>query len=54
MPTKPALCVPDSWSVMAFLEGEPASEQVTELVVEAHEHSIPMNRDSTGVILQAD
>ncbi|MCX6026470.1 MAG: type II toxin-antitoxin system VapC family toxin [Chloroflexi bacterium] len=42
MPARPASFILDSWSVMAFLEGEPASQQVTELLVDAHEKNIPV------------
>jgi ribonuclease VapC len=42
MPVKPKAYVLDSWSVMAFLEDEPAGEAVGNLLADAHEHGIPL------------
>jgi len=32
----------DSWSIMAFLEDEPASERVESIITEAHDAGIPL------------
>ena len=32
----------DSWSIMAYLEDEPAAEKVEEIIAEAHEEGIPL------------
>lgn len=32
----------DTWSIMAFLEDEPASERVEAIITEAHEAGIPL------------
>lgn len=32
----------DSWSIMAFLEGESAGERVEEVIANAHDNSIPL------------
>jgi predicted nucleic acid-binding protein len=37
MARKPKTLVFDSWSVMAYFEGEPAGEQVANLIANAHE-----------------
>jgi predicted nucleic acid-binding protein len=42
MSAKPRAYVLDSWSVMAFLEDEPAGETVGNLLADAHENSIPL------------
>ena len=39
----------DSWSVMAYLEDEPAGQQVDELLVEAHENDIPIQMTVVNV-----
>lgn len=38
----PKALVLDTWSVMAYLEDEPAGEQVEDTMVEAHENKIPL------------
>ena len=42
MPSKPRAYVLDSWSVMAFLEDEPAGEAVGNIIADAHDHGIPL------------
>jgi ribonuclease VapC len=42
MPHKPKSIVFDSWSILAYLEDEPAAQQVAELIADAHENSTPM------------
>ncbi len=44
MPRRPKTLVFDSWSVMAYFEGEPAGEQVAILIGDAHENE-------TGLIM---
>ena len=39
---KPKAFVLDSWSVIAYLEDEPAGQQVAELIADAHENGIPL------------
>jgi len=40
--SKAKAIVLDTWSVMAFLEDEPASERVEAIITEAHEAGIPL------------
>jgi predicted nucleic acid-binding protein len=42
MSLKPKAFVLDSWSVMAFLEDEPAGETVGNIIADAHDHGIPL------------
>ena len=42
MASKPKAYVLDSWSVMAFLEDEPAGEMVGNIIGDAHEQGIPL------------
>jgi len=42
MPLKHKAYVLDSWSIMAFLEDEPAGEAVADIIANAHEYSIPL------------
>lgn len=42
MPRKAKAIVLDSWAVMAYLEDEPAGEQVADLVANAHEEHVPL------------
>jgi predicted nucleic acid-binding protein len=42
MPHKPKTLVLDSWSVIAYLEDEPAGQQVADLIAGAHEEGIPI------------
>ncbi|HSQ20022.1 MAG TPA: PIN domain-containing protein [Blastocatellia bacterium] len=42
MAKKPKAIVLDSWAVIAYLEGEPASEKVADIVADAHEQDIPL------------
>jgi len=39
---KPKAIVLDAWSVMAYLEDEPAGERVESLIADAHEGDIPL------------
>ncbi len=39
---KPRSIVLDSWAIMAYLEGEPASERVAEIIADSHENGIPI------------
>jgi len=42
MPRKPKAFVLDSWAIMAYWEGEPAAEQVADIIANAHEEDIPL------------
>ena len=42
MARKPKAIVLDSWSVIAYLEDEPAGQRVADLIAEAHEDGIPI------------
>lgn|SRR5574341_875329 len=42
MPLKSKAIVLDSWSIIAYLEDEPSGQEVEELLVNAHEHGIPL------------
>ena len=42
MARKPRSIVLDSWSIMAYLEDEPAGEKVEKLLASAHEDGIPL------------
>ncbi len=42
MPRKPKALVLDSWSVLAYLEDEPAGQQVADIIANAHEDGIPL------------
>jgi predicted nucleic acid-binding protein len=49
MPAKPKAYVLDSWSVMAFLEDEPAGETVGNIIADAHEHGIPLMMTTVNI-----
>ncbi len=42
MARKPKALVLDSWAVIAYLEDEPAGQQVADLIASAHEEAIPV------------
>jgi ribonuclease VapC len=42
MPRKTSPIVLDAWSVIAYLEGEPAGERVAETIADAHENGRPL------------
>ena len=42
MPRKPKALVLDSWSVLAYLEDEPAGQQVADIIANAHENGTPL------------
>jgi predicted nucleic acid-binding protein len=42
MPSKSKAYILDSWSILAFLEDEPAGEAVANLLADAHENNIPL------------
>lgn len=42
MPRKPKAIVLDSWSILAYLEDEPAGHQVADIIADAHENGIPL------------
>lgn len=42
MPRKAKAIVLDSWAIMAYLEDEPASEMVADIMADAHEDDIPL------------
>lgn len=42
MAKKPKAIVLDSWAVMAYLEDEPAAEQVANIIADAHEDNTPL------------
>jgi uncharacterized protein len=42
MPRKPKALVLDTWSVIAYFEGEPAGQQVADVIADAHESGTPL------------
>ena len=42
MPKKPKAIVLDSWAIIAYLEDEPAAENVADIIADAHEQEIPL------------
>src|SRR5437879_1585907 len=42
MPRKPKAYVLDTWAVISYFQGEPAAEQLEELLADAHENKIPL------------
>ena len=42
MPRQAKAIVLDSWAVIAYLEDESAGEKVADIIVDAHEHDIPL------------
>jgi ribonuclease VapC len=42
MPRKAKALVLDSWSIMAYLEDEPAAQKVADLIADAHEAGTPL------------
>jgi ribonuclease VapC len=42
MARKPKALVLDSWSILAYLEDEPAGQQVADIIADAHENGIPL------------
>jgi ribonuclease VapC len=42
MPRKPKAIVLDSWSILAYLEDEPAGQQVADIIADAHENGTPL------------
>ena len=42
MARKPKALVLDSWSVLAYLEDEPAGPQVADIIADAHESDTPL------------
>jgi ribonuclease VapC len=42
MARKPKALVLDSWSVLAYLEDEPAGQQVADIIADAHESGTPL------------
>ncbi len=42
MPRKPKALVFDSWSILAYLEDEPAGQHVAEMIADAHESDTPV------------
>lgn len=42
MVRKPKALVLDSWAIIAYLEDEPAGQQVADLIAEAHEQGTPL------------
>lgn len=42
MARRPHTVVLDSWAVLAFFEGEPAGNAVSELISEARNHDVPL------------
>ena len=42
MARRPKALVLDSWSIIAYLEDEPAGQKVADLIAEAHENSTPL------------
>jgi predicted nucleic acid-binding protein len=42
MPRRPKALVLDSWAVIAYLEDEPAGQQIADQIASAHEEGIPV------------
>jgi predicted nucleic acid-binding protein len=42
MARKPKALVLDSWSILAYLEDEPAGQQVADIIADAHESDTPL------------
>lgn len=42
MARRPHTVVLDSWAVLAFFEGEPAGNAVSELIADARDHDVPL------------
>ena len=42
MARNPKAIVFDSWSIIAYLEDEPAGQQVADFIADAHEHGTPL------------
>lgn len=42
MARRPRAAVLDSWAVLAYFQGEPAGNAVSELIAKAREHNIPL------------
>ena len=48
MARRPKALVFDSWAVLAYLGGEASSQEVADLIADAHEHRIPMYMSSVN------
>lgn len=42
MSRKPRAYVLDTWTIIAYLQDEPAAERIVELIADAHEQDIPL------------
>lgn len=42
MSRKPKVYVLDTWTIIAYLQDEPAAEKIVELIADAHEQEIPL------------
>lgn len=42
MPLKSKVIVLDSWSIIAYLEDEPSGQKVEDIILQAHEHRVPL------------
>jgi len=42
MPRSPKSLVLDTWAIIAYLEDEPAGQQIADLIASAHEEEIPI------------
>ncbi|OQY96470.1 MAG: hypothetical protein B6D41_05160 [Chloroflexi bacterium UTCFX4] len=42
MSRKPKAYVLDTWTIIAYLQDEPAAEKIVELIADAHEQEIPL------------
>ncbi len=42
MPRKPKAVVLDSWSIIAYLEDEPAGQKVADIIADCHENETPL------------
>lgn len=42
MSRKPRAYVLDTWTIIAYLQDEPAAEKIVELIADAHEQEIPL------------
>ena len=42
MPRKPKAIVLDAWSILAYLEDEPAGRRVADMIADAHDDGVPL------------
>jgi hypothetical protein len=49
MAHKPKALVLDTWAVIAYLEDEPAGQQIADLITTAHDENIPIYMSMVNV-----